>query len=259
MSRQMCPVRQENIDLNKIGSLESRAWIVYGRAARSGDPMFQLFQKNKFKPRPKQEEPEGIALEIAETAKFLARLRIIDGSDNQIIVGEGSVVRGDIRIQGRGNRIIIGRDVAIGGRIVIKGRNQSIEIGDGTAARDTYILCQEGQSVKIGRNCLFSRRVEIRTTDAHALVSRTTGERLNLPASVSIGDHVWIGVDVLVSKGATIAEDNVVGAKSFVSGTFTESGTVIAGVPARVLKRDITWQRDRKKAYDISDLDNWRA
>lgn len=219
--------------------------------------MFWLFRRHKTKALQKQSE--GAALEIAETAKFLAELEIIDGSDNQIIVGEGSVVRGSVRIHGRGNRVLLGRDVAFGGRIVIKGRNQTVEIGDGTTARDTYILCQEGQSVKIGRNCLFSRRVEIRTTDAHSLVSRSTGKRLNLPGPVSIGDHVWIGVDVLVSKGVTIAEDNVVGGKSFVSGTFPESGTVIAGVPARILQRDVTWQRDRRKSYRIEDLDNWRV
>jgi hypothetical protein len=49
-----------------------------------------------------------------------------------------------------------------------------------------------------------------------------------------------------------------VGAKSFVSGQYTESGTVIAGVPAKVIKRGVTWQRDRKARYELDKLDDWR-
>ncbi len=246
--------------------------------------MFQFLKKSKSelvrRLSPKAAVVPGVSLDVSATAKFQSRLLVVDGSNNVIVIGGGSTIRGSVRmkgsghrieigsnvnlsgniiLQGSGNRVTIGNDATLGGNTVIKGKNQFIEIGNGTTARDTYILCQEGQYVKIGRGCLFSRRVEIRTTDAHSVVSRETGERLNTAKPVVIGDHVWIGVDVLVSKGAVIPADNVVGAKSFVSKTFTESGTLIAGVPARVIKSGVTWQRDRKRKYDLDELDTWRT
>lgn len=223
--------------------------------------------------------PEGVTLEIAETATLKSKL-IIAGEGHVITIGAGSRVRGSIRLKGRNHRITIGQDVdlndhitmrgqdnritignkvAIGGDMTITGTGKSIDIGNGTVARDTYILCHEEQYVRIGRACLFSRNVEIRTTDAHALICRETGERLNPSQPIEIGDHVWLGVGVLVSKGAKIAEDNVVGAKSFVAKPFLESGTVIAGVPAKVVKRGVTWQRDTREKYDPDELDGWRA
>ncbi|MDX3972871.1 hypothetical protein [Shinella sp.] len=250
--------------------------------------MFKLFKFGTFKrsrtsnPTSKlaflSAPPKGVTMQIAATATFTAKL-IIEGEGHVITVGAGSRIRGSIRIKGRNNRVTIGEDVecsdqiviqgrenkiaigdkvALGGRIMMKGVGQLVDIGNGTVARDTYILCSEEKNVIIGKGCLFSRNVEIRTTDAHALINRETGERLNLAQSVEIGDHVWMGVGVLVSKGAKIAEDNVVGAKSFVAKPFLESGTVIAGLPAQVVKRGVTWQRDRKAKYDPDTLENWR-
>ena len=244
--------------------------------------MFQFFRSRKaVQPGPPAPAPipEGVTLDISETATFKSKL-VVEGEGHVITIGAGSRVRGSIRIKGRNHRITIGQDVdlndhidvrgrdnrivigdkvALGGRLVMTGTGQSIDVGNGTVARDTYVLCHEEQYVRIGRGCLFSRNVEIRTSDAHALICRETGNRLNLAQPIEIGDHVWMGVGVLVSKGAKIADDNVVGAKSFVSKPFLESGTVIAGVPAKVVKRGVTWQRDCKQKYDVDTLDGWRA
>ncbi|WP_145926166.1 hypothetical protein [Shinella sp. HZN7] len=230
-------------------------------------------------PRQEEKPPEGVVLNVCETGTLVSKLAV-QGKDNVITVGAGSRIRGAIRIKGNGHRIIIGDNVTmnvriivegasntisignrvtLGGHILIKGEEQRVEIGAGTKARDVRLLCQEGGFVKIGRDCLFSRQVEIRTTDSHALVSRETGKRINLPGPVEIGAHVWMGLGVLVGKGVKIADDNVVGAKSFVAKPFLESGTVIAGVPAKVVKRGVTWQRDCKARYDLDKLDAWRA
>lgn len=235
-----------------------------------------LLPMRHSKPR---SEIEGLRIDCTPTSRLEGSLLVEEGAGNEIIVGEQSHILGAIRIKGSGHRIDIGRnvkisshiliqgeanhiaignDVTLGGQLVIKGRGQLIEVGPRTTARDVRILCQEGGHVKIGRDCLFSRQVEIRTTDSHALVSRETGERINKPGPVEIGDHVWMGLDVIVSKCVRIASDNVVGAKSFVSGQYTESGTVIAGVPAKVVKRGVTWQRDRKARYDLDRLDDWK-
>lgn len=58
-----------------------------------------------------------------------------------------------------------------------------------------------------------------------------------------IGDHVWIGQDVLVNKNTYIPDHCVVGARSLVSGKNFYSHCVLAGVPARMVRHNITWNR----------------
>jgi len=53
-----------------------------------------------------------------------------------------------------------------------------------------------------------------------------------LAATTTIGDDAWIGANVVVTPGVTIADGNLIGAGSVVTGD-TEPGTIVAGVPAR--------------------------
>ena len=110
----------------------------------------------------------------------------------------------------------------------------------------------------IGRRCMFSRKIEIRTSDAHSIVDRETGRRLNGAGSITIGDHVWVGLGVVINKGASIPADSVVGAMSFVNRSFDEQGVVLAGTPARVVRRGITWNRGKKKRFTREQLEYWK-
>ena len=181
------------------------------------------------------------------------------GTGNTVRFGKGATFSGSISVQGKNNLVEIGQNCVIRGSILVKGNDQRVVIGDQTTFVDVYILCQEGCNVDIGRWCMFSRDIEIRTTDAHSVVDRVSRKRLNLPKSIVIGDHVWIGVGVLVSKGSGIPSDSIVGAKTFVNTLFEEEGTVIAGSPARVVKRGITWNRLRRLSFTQDELDQWRA
>jgi hypothetical protein len=52
--------------------------------------------------------------------------------------------------------------------------------------------------------------------------------------TITIGNNVVVGVNVVLLPGTVIGDDSVVGAGAVVRGTFP-SGSVIAGVPARVI------------------------
>lgn len=188
----------------------------------------------------------------------LGSIRIF-GQRNRIELKQGAVFRGHLVIKGSDNVAIIGSDCNISAKIIIKGNNQTVSIGDKTTMGSGYIICQESCDVSIGCGCMISRDVEIRTTDAHSLVDRKTRQRVNQPASVVIGDHVWIGVGALVSKGSHIPEDSVVGAMSFVNKRFEENGIVLAGIPAKIVRRDVTWHRGRQQRFSKEKLNAWRA
>ncbi len=194
---------------------------------------------------------------VAIKGHFAGSLRI-KGSNNHIELPASAVFKGHILIRGHNCRVTIGEQCHLVSDIVIKGSNQSISIGEGTTFAGVYLLCLEQCHIKIGRWCMFSRKIEVRTSDAHSLIDRKTGLRLNAAGSVTIGDHVWVGVGAILNKGTAIADDSMVGAMSFVNKPFAESGVVIAGTPAKIVKSGITWNRERKRKFSAADMDAWR-
>jgi len=57
---------------------------------------------------------------------------------------------------------------------------------------------------------------------------------------IIIGDHVWIGMNVTVLKGVTIGDGAVVAAGSMVTKDVPPH-SLVAGVPAKVVKTDVEW------------------
>ncbi|WP_165971013.1 acyltransferase [Peribacillus frigoritolerans] len=170
----------------------------------------------------------------------------ITGSNNKIIIGDGAILQNLlIHIRGSNNTIYIGKETHIIGHILLKGKNQEISIGDRTTFKNVYLLSQEGKNISIGEDCMFSYDIAIRTTDAHSVIDLETKERVNHANHVSIGNHVWIAASCLISKGVTIADDCIVGARSVVTKSVTESHCAVAGAPAKVVKSNVTWDRDR--------------
>ncbi len=99
-------------------------------------------------------------------------------------------------------------------------------------------------NVTIGDDCQFSYGVNIRTSDGHSIFDQTTKEILNKPQSgVKIGNHVWIGTDVFILKDVEIPDNSVIGARSLVNKKYTEPNVIIAGSPAKIIKRNINWDR----------------
>ena len=61
-------------------------------------------------------------------------------------------------------------------------------------------------------------------------------------ADISIGDNVWISEGVTISPGTSIGEGSIVGSKAYLNNIY-EKNSLIVGVPAKVKKREVTWQR----------------
>lgn len=181
-----------------------------------------------------------------------------DGLGNSLEVREGSTLSGRVSIEGKNNKVILDSNSVYRGRLIVRGNDQVVFIGKNTTFQSVYILCQEGCNIEIGDWCMFSRDIEIRTTDAHSVVDVQTRERVNKPASVKIGNHVWVGVGSLISKGSQIPNDSIVGAYSFVNKIFTEENVLIAGTPAKIVRHGVTWNRGRKPKFTQAQLEHWK-
>ena len=179
---------------------------------------------------------------------ILVRTKIKDnGNGNIINVGDFSNLKnGFLGLYGDNNQIIIGENVNLRGlSICIENNNNTVVIGDNTTCEgNVEIACLEGTKVSIGADCMLSANISIRTGDSHSILD-LQGKRVNLSKNIKIGDHVWIGNTVKILKGCNICSNSVVGTGSIVANKFDEVGVVIVGNPARVIKREINWDRKR--------------
>lgn len=128
----------------------------------------------------------------------------------------------------------------------------NIIVGKGCSAAATLnIEIAHGDGdVIIGEDCIFSWGCSIMTGDYHTMLDKNTGAVINYNNNVVIGNHVWLGREVLVLKGSRIADNSVVGARSVVTRQFDESNVIIAGVPAKIVKRNINWDRRCISEYE---------
>ncbi|WP_034332588.1 acyltransferase [Bacillus sp. J37] len=186
-------------------------------------------------------------LNLPETAKLHKVNLHIEGQGNNITIGENTVLRNLlIEIKGNNNHIKIGANCKIQGHILMVGDNQSVKIGSKTTFQhNVYLLASENKNITIGRDCMFSNNIDVRTTDAHSVIDAETGIRQNLAKDVEIGHHVWISANVLVSKGSVIPDNCIVGARSVVTKKFDETNCTLAGMPAKVVKTGVSWDRKR--------------
>ena len=54
-----------------------------------------------------------------------------------------------------------------------------------------------------------------------------------------------MGHKVTINKGVHIADNNMIGTGAIVTKSFNEQDTVIAGVPAKIVKQGVKWCAER--------------
>ena len=130
--------------------------------------------------------------------------------------------------------------------------NNSIYIGKDFSAENLCIdFCLYSNStVKIGNDCMFSYNIKFAVSDNHTIYNIDNPQKVNeTKFGISIGNHVWIGHDVEILKDVVIPDNTVIGTRSLVNKQFSKPNTIIAGIPAKVVKENIGWDRRRVKEY----------
>ena len=149
-----------------------------------------------------------------------------------------------ITVVGDDCEVIVGRDCRLRiAQLVVEDRGSRLHLGAETSMTGAALLAQEGGLVRLGRDCMIGKETNIRNSDSHGLHA-ADGRRLNPARDVLIGDHVWLGIDVFVCKGAKIGDGAMVGACSMVSGELPAKCLAV-GRPAVPVKADIRWTRTR--------------
>ena len=80
-------------------------------------------------------------------------------------------------------------------------------------------------------------------TDSHPIYDKETGKILNYVKDMTIGNHCWLGMNVKLLKNTSIADNTIVGADAVVTKNFNEPNCILAGVPARIVRKNVDWKR----------------
>ncbi len=172
---------------------------------------------------------------------------LIRGYGNEIIFGEKSYINNTIiTITGNNNTIIIGDDCLLfKASVYIEDDYNRLTIGNKTSIfGPSHIALIEGTTVEIGVDSMFSSDTVIRTGDSHSIIDEN-GIRINNSEDVKIGNHTWVGNKVIILKGAEVANNTIIGTGAIVTKKFKNSFVAIGGVPAKIIKTDINWDRRR--------------
>ena len=117
-------------------------------------------------------------------------------------------------------------------------------INENFSCNGAEIRLWDYKNVYIGKDVMFSWEIMLFTSDGHTILDKY-GEIINKPEDVVIGDHVWIGHGVKILKGTFINKNTVVGESSIVTRKYYDENIILSGIPARILKTGISWDRRR--------------
>lgn len=130
--------------------------------------------------------------------------------------------------------------------ISIKGDNCHCVISNKTTIGSARFFLEESNTeIHVGTDCMLGRDVCLQTTDFHSVFDVSTGKRINYPENITVGNHVWLGYGVTLGKGVAVSDNSVVGEHAFVNKKFNQPNICLAGIPAKIIKENINWSREK--------------
>jgi len=171
---------------------------------------------------------------------------VFRGSNNRIEVGPNARLdRLAVTFDCDNGTLLIGANRRVhGGNWVIRvGQDATVAIGNNVSTTNPCVISAvEGVTVRIGNDVMIASNVQIRADDGHPIFDVRSGLRVNPSRPITIGNHVWLGLGSSILAGSDIGDGTVVGLGAVVAGRLPNN-CVAVGAPARVIRRDIAWER----------------
>jgi acetyltransferase-like isoleucine patch superfamily enzyme len=157
-------------------------------------------------------------------------------------VGRGSVVERDARLHCLsrdgiviGERVTIGKFAIIECTSVLWNHGTGCRIGDDSSVGDYCFLGSAG-GIDIGRRVLMGQHVSMHSENHEFGNPEVPIQQQGVESEgISIGDDCWLGAGAIILDGVRLGDGCVVSAGAVVTHSFP-AGSVVAGVPARVIR-----------------------
>lgn len=185
--------------------------------------------------------------ELLPELKGIAGLEIrIEGNDNLVQIDLPTLfIESKIIIKGNHNRVVIGASrYKFQDAVVVVYDGGSFELGQDAYLNGdfkAFVMGKNGLKVRIGSEFAAASGCLIRCGDGHTVYDAMSRQVVNEPEDIILGNHIWIGARSMILKGATLADNTIVGAMSLVNKKFVNEGCIVAGVPAREIRCGVNW------------------
>lgn len=147
---------------------------------------------------------------------------------------------------GRGAVLRLGRWSWIGHGCKLRVHEGEVEIGAKTVLGQECTI-SAFQHVSIGRECILADRVMLIDFDHGVVeVDRPIREQGIYKRDVRVGHNCWLGYGACILRGVTVGDNSIVGTSAVVTRD-VPGNTVVAGIPARVLR---TRETPRSMRFD---------
>lgn len=176
--------------------------------------------------------------------------------NNTIVLGSNCYMFGEIDLRGNEGMIILGERAEWPAMLYarLSSDDETLFWGGRSKCNGVRITVEgKRRNVVIGEDCMFAPGTDVRTSDLHAIFSMDDGAWLNEAADVHLEPHVWIGMNAMVLKGATIGFGSIIGARSVVSKAVPRF-SIAAGAPAKVIKSGVSWDSQTAPRPDYRAL-----
>ena len=98
--------------------------------------------------------------------------------------------------------------------------------------------------ITIGDDVLVSWDTMVMDTDFHSTIDLLSNKVKEKVGEIVIGDKCWLCYGATILKNSCIANGVIVSAKALVNSQFLVENSIIGGIPAKIIKRDIKLYRN---------------
>lgn len=174
-----------------------------------------------------------------------SRLKITFTGNNAIISiprAPKSCSVASIRI-GNDCEVEIGGECHLSSLFVFAHNNSRVKIGPKTSFTNApRFMLHEPSSISLGEDCMIAGDVLFTTSDMHTIYDVSSKQRTNWAKDITIGDHIWVGLQSCILKGAKIGNNSIIGLRSVVTDEISANSLAV-GNPAKVIRTGVNWDR----------------